>query len=188
MTKGLSRGDGIAGEDILNNLKTIKSIPKKITDNNVPSLIEIRCEIFIGKKDFNLIKGNFANPRNAAGGSLRQKNSKETAKIPLQYFAYGLGANESIELKTQSEFLNKIKKWGFKTNPLVKIVKNLNEIQSQYSLIDSKRASLDYDIDGLVLKVNDLKLQLRLGNTSNSPDGQLHINFLLKRHLLKLKI
>ena len=139
LTKGLSRGDGIAGEDILNNLKTIKSIPKKITDNNVPSLIEIRCEIFIGKKDFNLIKGNFANPRNAAGGSLRQKNSKETAKIPLQYFAYGLGANESIELKTQSEFLNKIKKWGFKTNPLVKIVKNLNEIQSQYSLIDSKK-------------------------------------------------
>ena len=69
---------------------------------------------------------------------MRQKNSKETAKIPLQYFAYGLGANESIELKTQSEFLNKIKKWGFKTNPLVKIVKNLNEIQSQYSLIDSK--------------------------------------------------
>ncbi len=187
LTKGLSRGDGIAGEDILNNLKTIKSIPKKIIDNNVPSLIEIRCEIFIGKKDFNLIKGNFANPRNAAGGSLRQKNSKETAKIPLQYFAYGLGANESIELKTQSEFLNKIKKWGFKTNPLVKIVKNLNEIQSQYSLIDSKRASLDYDIDGLVLKVNDLKLQLRLGNTSNSPRWAIAYKFSSEKAFTKIK-
>ena len=91
LTKGLSRGDGTTGEDILENLKTIKSIPKKINDSKQPTLLEIRSEIYIGKNDFKNLKGNFANPRNAAGGSLRQKNSKETSKIPLKYFAYGFG-------------------------------------------------------------------------------------------------
>ena len=91
LKKGLSRGDGVTGEDILENLKTIREIPKKIEDVNVPSLLEIRGEIFIGKKDFYKIKGNFANPRNAAGGSLGQKDPKETSKIPLKYFAYGFG-------------------------------------------------------------------------------------------------
>ena len=90
LIKGLSRGDGATGEDILQNLKTIKSIPKKIESNQVPRLLEIRCEIFIGKKDFFKIKDNFANPRNAAGGSLRQKNSDETAKIPLKYLLMDL--------------------------------------------------------------------------------------------------
>ena len=117
LTKGLSRGDGVIGEDILENLKTINEIPKKIKDNNVPSLFEIRGEIYIGKKDFNNIKGNFANPRNAAGGSLRQKDSKETSKIPLKYFAYGFGAIEPMTFNTQSEFLEKIKNWGFSINP-----------------------------------------------------------------------
>ena len=92
LTKGLSRGDGITGEDILKNLKTIRKIPKKIEDKNIPELIEIRCEVYIGKKDFLKIKNKFANPRNAAGGALRQKDPTETAKIPLKYFAYGLGA------------------------------------------------------------------------------------------------
>ena len=117
LIKGLSRGDGATGEDILQNLKTIKSIPKKIESNQVPRLLEIRCEIFIGKKDFIKIKDNFANPRNAAGGSLRQKNSDETAKIPLKYFAYGFGAVEPMNFKTQSDFLKKINEWNFSTNP-----------------------------------------------------------------------
>ena len=92
----MSRGDGITGEDILENLKTIKSIPKKIKSNDLPNLLEIRCEIFISKKNFVKLKGKFANPRNAAGGSLRQKDPKETAKIPLNYFAYGFGAVEPM--------------------------------------------------------------------------------------------
>jgi len=120
LTKGLSRGDGIIGEDILENLKTIKEIPEKIKSNNVPALFEIRGEIYIGKKDFGKIKGNFANPRNAAGGSLRQKDSKETSKIPLKYFAYGFGEIEPMVFSTQLEFLKKIKRWGFSINPLVK--------------------------------------------------------------------
>ena len=94
LTKGLSRGDGITGEDILENLKTIKGIPRKINESEVPSILEIRGEIYIGKNDFNKIKDNFANPRNAAGGSLRQKNPNETSKIPLKYFAYGFGLIE----------------------------------------------------------------------------------------------
>ncbi len=187
LTKGLSRGDGITGEDILANLKTIKSIPKKIKGGSIPSLLEIRGEIYIGKKDFNNIKANFANPRNAAGGSLRQKDPKETSKIPLKYFAYGFGEIKPMKYKTQSEFLNKIKEWGFSINPLIKIVKNLEEIQSQHSHIDSIRSSLDYDIDGLVYKVNNLKLQSRLGNTSNAPRWAIAYKFSAEKAETKIK-
>ncbi len=187
LIKGLSRGDGVTGEDILENLKTISEIPKKIKGNNVPSLLEIRGEIYIGKKDFNNIKGNFANPRNAAGGSLRQKDSKETSKIPLKYFAYGFGAIEPMLFNTQSEFLEKIKNWGFSINPLSKVVKNLKEIESHHSYIDSIRSSLDYDIDGLVYKVNDLKLQSRLGNTSNSPRWAIAYKFSAEKAVTKIK-
>ena len=112
LSKGLSRGDGTTGEDILENLKTIKTIPKKINGSDIPSTLEIRCEVYIGKKDFETIKDNFANPRNAAGGSLRQKESKETAKIPLKYFVYGFGVVDPMIFKTQSEFLEKAIKFS----------------------------------------------------------------------------
>ena len=187
LTKGLSRGDGTTGEDILENLKTISKIPKQIKDRNIPSLLEVRAEIYIGKKDFEKIKGNFANPRNAAGGSLRQKDSKATSKIPLKYFAYGFGAVEPMIFKTQSDFLEKIDYWGFSTNPLIKKVKNLNEIEKRYSYIDSIRSSLDYDIDGLVFKVNDLKLQSRLGNTSNFPRWAIAYKFSAEKALTKIR-
>ncbi len=187
LTKGLSRGDGITGEDILENLKTINEIPKKIKGENVPSLLEIRGEIYIGKKDFKNIKGNFANPRNAAGGSLRQKDSNETSKIPLKYFAYGFGAVEPMIFNTQSEFLKIIKNWGFSINPLGKLVNCLDEIESQHSYIESLRASLDYDIDGLVFKVNDLKLQSRLGNTSNAPRWAIAYKFSAEKAITKIK-
>ena len=169
LVKGLSRGDGITGEDILQNLMTISEIPKKIPEKEVPKILEVRGEIYIGKKDFEDLKDNFANPRNAAGGSLRQKNSKETAKIPLKYFAYGFGVIKPMIFKTQSEFINKINEWGFLTNPYNKVVKGIEEIEKQHKLIESKRSLLDYDIDGLVYKVNNLNLQSRLGNTANSP-------------------
>ncbi len=187
LVKGLSRGDGITGEDILENLKTIKGIPKKIIGNDTPSLLEIRGEIYIGKKDFSDIKENFANPRNAAGGSLRQKNPDATSKIPLKYFVYGFGAIEPMIFSKQSEFLNKIKSWGFSINPLVKIVKNLNEIEEQHTSLDKARSSLDYDIDGLVYKVNDLKLQSRLGNTSNSPRWAIAYKFSAEKAITKIR-
>ena len=169
LKKGLSRGDGVVGENILQNLKTIGGIPKIIKDKNIPSLLEIRGEVYIGKKDFINISKNFANPRNAAGGSLRQKNPYITAKIPLKYFAYGFGVIEPMVFKKQSQFINQLKKWGFNVNPNNKLVIGVNQIEKQHKFIESIRSSLDYDIDGLVYKVNDLQLQTRLGNTSSSP-------------------
>ena len=186
LTKGISRGDGIIGEDILENLKTISSIPKKINSKKIPDLLEVRCEIYIGKKDFENLKKDFANPRNAAGGSLRQKNPKETSKIPLRYFAYGFGAVEPMLFEKQSEFLSTIKNWGFTVNPHSEVISNIDEIESQYKKIDSLRSSLNYDIDGLVYKVNDLKFQKRLGNTSNSPRWAIAYKFSAEKAKTKI--
>ena len=187
LTKGLSRGDGVTGEDILENLKTIKNIPKKIEAKNIPDVLEIRCEIYIGKKDFSKIKENFANPRNAAGGSLRQKDSRETSKIPLKYFSYGFGQVEPMIFKKQSEFLAKISQWGFEVNPLSEVIIGIDKIENQHKRIDALRSSLDYDIDGLVYKVNDLNLQKRLGNTSNSPRWATAYKFSAEKAVTRIK-
>ncbi|MDB9744786.1 NAD-dependent DNA ligase LigA [Pelagibacteraceae bacterium] len=187
LVKGLSRGDGVTGEDILPNLKTINAIPKKILSKEVPDLLEIRCEIYIGKKDFVNIKEKFANPRNAAGGSLRQKDPNETSKIPLKYFAYGFGAVEPMIFKTQSDFLDKINQWGFKVNSLSKTIIGIDKIEKNHSEIDQLRSSLDYDIDGLVFKINDLKLQKRLGNTSNSPRWATAYKFSAEKAVTTIK-
>ena len=187
LIKGLSRGDGITGEDILENLKTITAIPKKIKGENIPKLLEIRSEIFISKKDFNNLKQDFANPRNAAGGSLRQKDPKETSKIPLKYFAYGFGAIEPMNFLKQSEFLSKISSWGFSVNPLSKITIGIDEIEKKHSELDNLRSSLDYDIDGLVFKVNDLNLQKRLGFTSSSPRWAIAYKFSAEKAQTKIK-
>jgi len=187
LVKGLSRGDGITGEDILQNLMTISGIPKKIYEKNLPKILEIRGEVYIGKKDFQTIKDNFANPRNAAGGSLRQKNPKQTAKIPLKYFAYGFGVVEPMLFKTQFQFINKLKQWGFFINEHNKVVKGLDEIEKQHKFIEGLRSSLDYDIDGLVYKVNNLDLQSRLGNTSNSPRWATAYKFSSEKSITKIK-
>ena len=187
LIRGLSRGDGEIGEDILENLKTIKEIPKKIVSKNVPKLLEIRCEIFIGKKEFTKMSEKFANPRNAAGGSLRQKNPNETSKIPLKYFAYGFGEVKPMIFKKQSEFLKKINEWKFKINPLSKIVNGTEEIEKQHKIIDQLRSNLDYDIDGLVYKVNDINLQKRLGNTSNSPRWAIAYKFSAEKAITKIR-
>ncbi len=187
LIKGLSRGDGVTGEDILANLKTIQDIPKRIKDQKVPKIMEVRCEIYISKNDFSKIADKFANPRNAAGGSLRQKDPKETSKIPLKYFAYGIGLIEPNIFLTQSEFLFKINEWGFTTNPLSTTIKGIDEIEKQHLKIDSLRSSLDYDIDGLVYKVNDLNLQNRLGNTSNSPRWAIAYKFSAEKAVTKIK-
>ena len=177
LVRGLSRGDGEIGEDILENLKTIKQIPHSIKGKEIPKIFEIRGEVYIGKKDFEKLKDKFANPRNAAGGSLRQKKSTSTAKIPLKFLAYGFGKVEPFVFKKQSNFLKKINEWGFKTNPYNFLAKNLNEINEQYNKIEKIRSNLDYDIDGLVIKIDDLPLQTRLGNTSNSPRWAIAYKF-----------
>ena len=177
LVKGVSRGDGSIGEDILENLKTIKQIPYKILGKNIPKTLEIRGEVYIGKKNFEKIKERFANPRNAAGGSLRQKDSTVTAKIPLQFFAYAFGEIKPLTFKKQTDFLKKINEWGFKTNPHNFFAKNISGITNQYNKIEKIRSDLDYDIDGLVIKINDLSLQARLGNTSNSPRWAIAYKF-----------
>ena len=166
---GVSRGDGKIGELITENLKTIKDIPLEIKKNNFPDEIEIRGEVFIKKNDFLKIKDKFANPRNAASGSLRQKNSEETKKIPLNFIAYTFGYYQNKSHEYQSEFLNDLKKWGFKTNKDNKVLNSIKELIKFHKKFEDNRFDLDYDIDGLVYKVNDLNLQNRLGFTSNAP-------------------
>lgn len=167
--RGLSRGDGEYGEDITENLLTIKDIPQVLHGENIDKEFEIRGEVYIGKKDFEKIKNDFANPRNAAGGSLRQKDSKKTALIPLKFFAHSIGDIDEKKFKTHINFLNFCKKIGFKINPLTKTFSSADELIKSYLHVEEIRASLDYDIDGIVYKVNDLTLQKRLGSLSSSP-------------------
>ena len=187
LIRGLSRGDGESGEDILQNLITISDLPKKIIGKNVPKVLEIRCEIYIGKKDFAKMSDRFANPRNAAGGSLRQKDPKQTSKVPLKYFAYGFGQISPMIFKTQSDFLKSISEWDFKTNPLSETINGLKHIEKKYSEVEQIRSSLDYDIDGLVYKVNEISLQKRLGNTSNSPRWAIAYKFSSEKAITTIK-
>ena len=166
---GVSRGDGNEGEIITDNLKTIKDIPHKVENNNFPKDIEIRGEVFINKNDFEKIKDTFANPRNAASGSLRQKNPEETRKIPLNFIAYTFGYFEDNQFKLQSDFLKNLKIWGFKTSEHNKIAKDISGLVSLHKKYEKERFQLEYDVDGLVYKVNNLQLQKRLGFTSNAP-------------------
>ena len=129
---GLSRGDGKEGEDITENLKTIYDIPKSIKSKNFPEEIDIRGEVFIQNSDFKKLSDKFANPRNAASGSLRQKNSAETKKIPLKFIAYTFGYEKGMKISSQKEYLDKLKEWGFKTNPLNKINKNVKNLMKNY--------------------------------------------------------
>ena len=167
--KGLSRGDGKEGEDITENLATIEDIPKKIVSNNFPKEIDIRGEVFIKNSDFQNIKDKFANPRNAASGSLRQKNPNDTSKIPLKFIAYTFGYEQGLKVESQIKYLDKLNEWGFKTNPFNKLITNVKNLLVNYNKIEKKRAEIDFDIDGIVYKINDFKLQKRLGNVANAP-------------------
>ncbi len=166
---GLSRGDGNEGEDITENLKTINDIPKKILEKDFPEEIDIRGEVFIKNSDFKKLSSKFANPRNAASGSLRQKNPNETKKIPLKFIAYTFGFYKKFQINSQTEFLKNLSKWGFKINPLNKKIIGIDNLLKNYKSLENKRDDLDFDIDGIVYKVNDFQLQRRLGNISNAP-------------------
>ena len=166
---GLSRGDGKEGEDITANLATIKDIPKKIQLKDFPKEIDIRGEVFIQNSDFKNLKEKFANPRNAASGSLRQKNSDETKKIPLKFIAYTFGYEKGLKAKNQTDFLKNLDDWGFKTNPLNGLFVGVDDLLINYSKIEKDRTKIDFDIDGIVYKINNFELQKRLGNVANSP-------------------
>ncbi len=166
---GLSRGDGIEGEDITENLKTIIDIPKRISSKDFPKEIDIRGEVFISKNDFNKIKDKFSNPRNAASGSLRQKNPEETRKIPLKFIAYAFGYIDNNKIKKQSDFLFSLKTWGFKISQYNKQISGIKNLIYHHKKFEEKRYNLDYDIDGLVYKINKFELQKRLGFVANAP-------------------
>ena len=184
--KGLSRGDGKEGEDITENLKTIRDIPQKISYKNFPSEIDIRGEVFIKNSDFVTLNDRFANPRNAASGSLRQKDPKKTEKIPLKFIAYTYGFENGMNFKKQSEFLEHLSLWGFKTNPLNKVLKGIKNLMKNYSEIEKKRSEIDFDIDGIVYKVNDFKLQNRLGYVANAPRWAIAHKFSANKGVSKI--
>ncbi|MCL2629760.1 MAG: NAD-dependent DNA ligase LigA [Alphaproteobacteria bacterium] len=171
LVRGLTRGDGATGEDITENIKTISDIPQKIP---VGGVIEIRGEVYMARSDFFRLNESggkiFANPRNAAAGSLRQLNPKITAARKLRAFAYAFGEVSSRTWKTQSEFFQLLEKWGFKTTKeWASAASDMDDIQAQYKHIEAIRSQIPFDLDGMVCKVNDIEAQRRLGFTANSP-------------------
>ena len=173
---GSTRGDGIVGEDITHNLKTIKSIPLSI-NGNFPKLLEIRGEVFINQSDFKLLNQKrsenneplFANPRNCAAGSLRQLDSSITMQRPLRIFCYAPGIINGMEFNSQLDFLNQLPNWGFPVNSFIESGYGLRFLIDYYNRAEDLRTQLDYDIDGVVFKVNSYKQQSDLGIRSKSP-------------------
>jgi DNA ligase (NAD+) len=180
LVKGITRGDGSVGEDVTSNIKTIKSIPQRLLPSstiNIPRYLEVRGEVYISKKDFTFLNASalqnnekvFANPRNAAAGSLRQLDPAITAKRPLSFITHGFGECEGFEVKSLSDFFKKISKLGMPTNNLNKLVNNMNSCIEYYENILKTREKIPFDIDGVVYKIDDFKLQERIGFISRSP-------------------
>jgi len=167
--QGLSRGDGVEGEDITENLSTITDIPKILKGKNIPEEIDIRGEVFIQNTDFKKLNEKFANPRNAASGSLRQKDPEKTKKIPLKFIAYTFGFSKNLNISNQSQFLKMLKNWGFKVNNYNRLIKGIDNLIKNHSALEAKRKEIDFDIDGIVYKINDFSVQRRLGFVANAP-------------------
>ena len=173
---GATRGDGVVGEDITENLKTIRQLPLQLPAG-VPEVLEVRGEVYMAKKDFLALneknsaekKKIFANPRNAAAGSLRQLNPRVTAARKLSIWAYTWGEVSERQWQTQEEFFEKLQEWGFPINPNNKVCKSIEEMEENFAQVMEKRANLPYDIDGLVYKVNSIELQNRLGFLTRTP-------------------
>jgi DNA ligase (NAD+) len=187
-TVGATRGDGFIGEDITQNLKTIYSIPMKIHKESglpIPERMEIRGEIYINIEDFKQLNRRreregeslFANPRNAAAGSLRQLDSRITARRRLAIFCYGIGEVRGIALSSHWEILQVLKKWGFNVNEHVRRAENIDQCMTYYRQIMELRATLPYEIDGVVIKVDNLEFQNQLGTVSRSPRWAIACKF-----------
>jgi DNA ligase (NAD+) len=185
---GSTRGDGRIGEDITRNLKTIRSVPLRLTvqeNMQLPDILEVRGEAYLtleGFKDLNeqrlaADETVFANPRNAAAGSLRQLDSKITAQRPLEFFCYGVSDTEQTPCGTQQELLEYLHKLGFKINPLTRLCHNISEVIAHFGYLQENRETLPYDIDGMVVKVNSFELQQRLGNKARSPRWAIAAKF-----------
>ncbi|WP_332397673.1 NAD-dependent DNA ligase LigA [Vibrio metschnikovii] len=195
LTQAATRGDGTTGENITENVRTIKSIPLKLSGTGWPSRIEVRGEVFMPKEGFErmnaqaLKKGQkvFVNPRNAAAGSLRQLDSRITAKRPLAFYAYSVGVVEGAELSTShyDRFLQ-LKSWGLPVSPETQRVENAQQVKDYYQTIMAKRADLPYEIDGVVIKVDDIALQEKLGFVARAPRWAIAYKFPAQEEMTRL--
>jgi DNA ligase (NAD+) len=195
-TVGSTRGDGFVGEDVTQNLKTVRSIPLRLLEKQspAPERIEIRGEVVMGIREFERLnrqreeKGEpvFANPRNAAAGSLRQLDPSVTASRPLDFFAYGLGQATGITFRTHSEVLEVFTKLGLKVNPFIRKCKGIDSVINYHHEMEERRERLPYEIDGVVIKVNDFALQAKLGAKTRSPRWAIAYKFTAKQETTQI--
>lgn len=182
LVSAATRGDGFVGEDVLANISRIKDIPNNLNDKKAPNEIEIRGEIFLNKKDFIQLnekldeKNKFSNPRNAAAGSLRQLDFKIANNRPLKFLAHGIGSSEKKYTEIL-EFYNDLRKWKIPINNLLEVSNSTQEMMNYFNLIEKKRSSIDYDIDGIVFKINDYNLQNRMGFVGKNPRWAIALKF-----------
>lgn len=191
-----TRGDGSVGEDITENVKTIRSIPLILIGNNIPTRLEVRGEVFMTHKGFEKLNQDaekrnekiFANPRNAAAGSLRQLDPKVTAKRPLAFYCYGMGVFEGDDLPDNHyDRLMQLKKWGLPVSDDVKINSGCDDVMRYFHDVEGRRMSLDFDIDGVVIKVNSIKLQQQLGFVARAPRWATAFKFPAQEQITQLK-
>ena len=192
---GATRGDGSVGEDITANVRTIKSVPLKLQGDNIPELLEVRGEIYLPRAGFDRLNAaaisagekTFVNPRNAAAGSLRQLDSKITASRPLEMCAYSVGQYKSdLKPETHKGMLEALGGWGFKINPFVEALAGIAACEDYYQRMVEQRDQLPYDIDGIVYKVNSLKLQNRLGFVAKAPRWAIARKFPAQEEMTRL--
>ncbi|MGB8658302.1 MAG: NAD-dependent DNA ligase LigA [Candidatus Zixiibacteriota bacterium] len=194
-TIGSTRGDGVVGEDVTQNLKTVKSIPLRLLGKAPPELLEVRGEIIMNKDDFGRLNRErekteeplFANPRNAAAGSVRQLDPKITSLRPLNMFVYGIGRVEGKKLLNHWDTIEYLKELGFKVSEYVGLCENPDQVKSYYDRLLKKRDDLPYEIDGMVIKVNEFALQERLGELSRSPRWAVAWKFPPQQETTKVK-
>ncbi len=191
--QGATRGDGSVGEDVTSNLRTVTDIPEKLA--GAPDVLEVRGEVYMTKSDFRALNDHqeaagqkrFANPRNAAAGSLRQLDSRITEKRPLHFFAYGWGQVDAPVAVTQSGFVDSLHGWGFSVNALAQTCADQSEVEAYYDTMVRRRPDLDYDIDGIVYKVERLDWQERLGAVSRAPRWAIARKFPPEQALARLR-
>jgi DNA ligase (NAD+) len=197
-TQASTRGDGYTGEDVTQNIKTIRSVPMRlqsVRDGVLPRRLEVRGEVFIPISDFEKLNKKrgaageqlFANPRNAAAGSLRQLDPQVTSARPLDIFCYGVGVVEGITFSSHLETLEGLKGWGLKVNPHIKVCRGVKEVIAYYIDMEERRDDLPYEVDGVVMKVNSLQLQDRLGTLTRSPRWALAYKFKPRQKVTRVK-
>ena len=195
LVSAATRGDGVVGENVTTNARTISDIPNVLGGENIPEVVEVRGEVYMTKQAFQAMNAKleaegkplYVNPRNTAAGSLRQLDSAITAQRPLRFFAYAWGEMSAVPRASQMEMVALLAEWGFKTNPLMQRFTALEALLEHYHAIEEGRADLAYDIDGVVYKVDDLALQARLGMRSNSPRWAIAHKFPAEKAWTELK-